>query len=214
MEIIVFKILLWILLAIFFLLLLVCILNVKITVGSRDSFYYRLSVGGIRINPEIFSGKKKASGEEKPKKTKKSQKPSKNQHLVKSKKEKKKLGVETIISIIKNIAQTASRMLRIRLRFLNITVGGEDAAKVAIDYGKYYAILSTVFALFDGYRGFLYGFRAKRSKVTLNTDYLAGKTSAEFELTISFFIWQLLFSGIRIGISAIREIIKAEAEPS
>ena len=208
----------WILLAIFFLLLLVCILNVKITVGNRDSFYYRLSVGGVRINPEIFTGKKKKSKEEKTEKPKKSKKPSNKQHLMKSEKQKKKLSPARVLSLVKNIAGTAARVLpkgfRIKLRFLNITVGGEDAAQIAIDYGKYYAILSTVFALFDGYKGFLYGFRAKRNKVNLKTDYLSGKTTAEFELTVSFFIWQLLFSGIRIGIAAIREIVGTETELS
>lgn len=218
MEIIVLKILLWILLAIFCLLLLVCLFNVKITVGSKDRFYYKLSVGGIRINPERFMHKKQEQAKDKQKKGKQSKGSAQKQSAQKKGKQKKKPSPASVISLVTNIAKTAARVLpkgfRIRLRHLNITVGGEDAAQVALDYGKYYAILSTAFALFDGYRGLFYGFRAKRDKVTLQTDYLSGKTTAEFELTVSFFIWQLLFSGIRIGVAAIREIIKAETEPS
>ncbi|MBR3994397.1 MAG: hypothetical protein IKI97_03855 [Clostridia bacterium] len=209
--------LLYILLFVLALVFLLCLLNVKITVGNRDKFYYCFSVGGIKINPQWFAGKKDGHKKKKDgkKKKKSDKKPSKKQSQTKAgegKKETKKKSAGEILSLVLEVAKTARDVLprgvRIRLKYLNITVGDGDAAKVAINYGRYYAILSGLFALFDGYRGIFYGFRAKRNKVVLKTDYFSGKTTAEFELTISFFIWQLLYSGIRIGITLISNLIK------
>lgn len=213
---IILKILLWILLAVLILLFLVCLLNVKITLGNRsEKFEWKLTVGGIKIDPMRFL--KMKDGHRKKGNEKKAAKKSfaKNKAAVKTeelaeKKEKQSIG--SVLNIISMIAETAAEVLpkgfRIRLKHLNMVIGGADAAQTALNYGKAYAILSGIFALFDGYKGLFYGFRAKRSKVNIQADFLSDKTKAEYELTISFFIWQLLFSGIRIGISAIAAIIE------
>jgi len=205
------------------LLFLLCLLNIKITVGNKESFYYRFSIGGIRINPEWFTKKKEDDPDtlERKKQHKKQKavaKAEKKAAKVKDgktvKKKKKSLG--QTLSLITDIAKTAShalpRGIRIKLKYLNITVGGREAQDVAVTYGKLYALLSALFALFDGYKGFLYGFYAKRNKVVLNTDYLSGKTKAEFELTVSFFLWQILFAAVRVGIAYITHIIRAAGE--
>lgn len=210
--------LLYILLFVLALVFLLCLLNIKITVGNREKFYYKFSIGGIKINPQWFVGKK---DKHKKKEDSKKKKKSKKEQTVKktkgksTKKDSNKKSAGQVLALVLEVAKTARDVLpkgvRIRLKYLNITVGDTDAAKVAINYGRYYAILSGLFALFDGYRGFLYGFRAKRNKVVLKTDYLSGKTTAEFELTVSFFLWQLLYSGIRIGITLISNLIKDTA---
>ncbi len=219
MDIAVLKILLWILLAILLLVVAVCLLNVKITVGNRGKFTYNLSVGGIRIDPMRFIGKKNGHGKKiKDKAAKKKsagKKKSGTGSAAESGKPKKK-SLGSVLYMIARIGQTAVRVLprgvRIRLKYLNIRIGGSDAAKVAVNYGRIYAVLSGLFALFDGYRGFLYGFRARRNKVNITADFLTQKTTAEFEMVISFFVWQLLFSGIRIGVSAIGAIIENTAQ--
>lgn len=215
------KILLWILIAIAALLILVSLVNVKITVGNSENFYYKINVSGIRIRPEMFMKKKDKHRKEKPQKEKKSPK-SKSAKKKKQtadtdktvKKKKKSAGqiIRLVGAIAKTAAETLPKGFRIKLKFLRITVGAPEAELTAVTYGKLYALLSGLFALFDGYKGFLYGFYAKRNKVILKTDYLAQKTKAEFELTISFFLWQLIFAGMRIGVTAITEIIRNAAE--
>lgn len=213
MTIAILKILLWILLAFLLVLVFICLLNVKITIYNKDKFGYRLTVGGIKIDPAKFIGNK-----DKHKKSKKSTKKDKSsvdkdKPASQAVSEKKK-SIGAVISIITRIAGTAVEVLpkgiRIKLNYLNINVGGMDSAEAAVNYGKYHAVLSTLFALFDDYKGLFYGFRAKRSKVVINADFLAAKTSAEFKLTISFFVWQLAISGVRIGIEAIKAIIEEE----
>ncbi len=214
---VIFKILLWILLAVILLVLAFCLLNVKMTVGNSGKFYYKIHIGGIRIRPEKFASFGKKHGEKKDKgkqKEKAAKKGSSDKKKVSAEKSGKSPG--DVLGIISAVARTASEVLpkgiRIRLKYLNITAGGEDAAATAVNYGKIHAVLSGVLALFDGYRGFLYGFRYRRKNVVINADFLSGKTKADFELTVSFFVWQLLFSGIRIGISAIKAIMENAAK--
>lgn len=211
---IIFKILLWILLAILLLIVALCLLNVKVTFGNRKGrFQWKLTVAGIKIDPMRFAKKKdghRKKDADKAPSGKKKKKSSAQDDAQTAKTEKKSVG--TVLSIVAKVAETAARVLpkgfRIRLKYLDITVGGSDAAKIALDYGRYHAILSGIFALFDGYKGLFYGFRAKRGKVNIQANFLSPKTKAEYELAISFFVWQLLFSGIRIGISAIGAIIE------
>lgn len=217
---IILRILLWILLAILLLLFLVCLVNVRITLGNRNGkFGWKLTVGGIRIDPMRFAKKKdnhKKKDEKHTWKTaeKKEKKSSQKDGDRVDKADKKSVG--TVLNIVAKVAKTASEVLpkgfRIGLKRLNIAVGGTDAAQIALDYGRYYAILNGIFALFDGYKGLFYGFRYKRNKINIQADFMSPKTKAEYELTISFFIWQLLFSGIRIGISAIGAIIENAEE--
>ncbi|MBR5307574.1 MAG: hypothetical protein IKU43_02295 [Clostridia bacterium] len=223
MDIIILKILLYVLLGILALLLAVCLLNVKITVGNKNGFGWRLTVGGIPINPALFFGgkkdkHKKGKDDKKQRKAKKDKGKSARTQSGKSEEAPKKKSASDTLGLILKIAQTAKDTLpkgfRIRLKYLNITVGGEDAERVAVGYGKFYALLSGMLALFDGYKGFLYGFYVKRNKITLETDYHSGKTTAEFSLSVSFFVWQLLWSGIRIGAAALTHIIKSSAENS
>ena len=208
--------------AILALLFLVCLLNVKITVGNKDSFYWKLHVGGIRIKPEWFMGKKDNHNKDEKdskvasKKDKKTNKKKSDTQETESEAAPKKKNPGQVIALITRIATTACRAfpkgIRIKLKYLNITAGGKEAEQAAVMYGRIHWILASLFALFDSYRGFLYGFRAKRHKVVINVDYLSGKTSAEFELVLSFFVWQMLFVGIRVGTAAILQLIKNAAE--
>lgn len=209
------KIILWILLSVLLLFLLLCLLNVKIKIYGKDKYGYKLTVGGIRVKPEWFLGRKEeGKNREKDDKSEK--------HKVSKKKtsgnasenggEKSKSSVANTVNIITRVISTARdtipKSVRIRLKYLNINVGGSDAAQTALNYGKIQALLHGMFALFEDYKGFLYGFRAKRSKVTVNADFFAAKTTAEFEMSVSFFVWQLLFSAVRIGIGLIAAIIE------
>ena len=223
-AIIILKILLLILLTVLALLFLLCLVRVKITVGNTDSFYYKLHLCGIRIKPEWFFGKKqkKDSSEKESRKKERSgrkkTKSSKASHTCEDKTKTKKKNIGQTLALISRIASTAGKTLpkvfRIKLKYLNITAGAPQAEQTAVIYGRIHWILASLFALFDGYKGLLYGFHAKRNKVVINADFLSDKTKAEFEMTVSFFVWQLLFAGTRIGISAIAQIIENASEDS
>lgn len=210
------KIILWILLALLALLLFVLLANVKILAGYGESFYWRLSVAGIPINPGWFMKKDKKEKVKTAHKAKK-KKPQKNKQTQQvDKPEKKKNsadGLSLILALAEKAAQTLPRVFRIRIKKLRVTVGGSDAADIATDYGKIYALTEGALAALDAYRGLFYGFRVNRRKISVNCDFLAPKTKVTAELTVSFFVWQLLFAAVRIGaVYVVRMMQSGEVE--
>ncbi len=186
------KILLYILLSVLALLVLLLLANVKISLSIGKKFNWRLTVGGIKITPSLFAKKKK-------KKKKKKKEPARDKVTKAEKKPKKKTDTELIMKLLSALSRELPRAFRINLKKLSITVGKEDAAAAALEYGALYASLSGALALLDGYRGLFYGFRTRREKIRLDIDYTSTKTKAEAYLTISCFTWQLLFAAVRLG---------------
>lgn len=196
------KIILWILIALVILLLLVLLSNVKILAGYSESFYWKLSVAGIPINPAWFikkDKKEKAKASHKAKRKKPQKKRQTQPEKASEKKKSSTEGLSLILELAKKAAQTLPRVFRIRIKKLRVTVGGSDAADIATDYGKIYAITEGALAALDAYSGMFYGFRANRRKISVNCNFLAPKTKVTAELTVSFFVWQLLFAAVRIG---------------
>ena len=204
---IVLKIIGWVLLGLVALLVLVCLASVKITIGIKDDFYWRLSVFGIPVPSSLLQGKKgeHKSKIKKPSKGKKQTKKTTKEKSDSEESKKKPLGdiLSLIFDLCTEALKTVPKAFRIRLHRLDIRVGGGDAASVALTYGRLYAILEGSLALLDGYRGFLYGFCAKRNKISLNVDYSGVPTRAKFKLTVSCFVWQLLNVAVRLGIKYI-----------
>ncbi len=219
---IILKILLWILLAILLLITVICFLSVRISLGNRSGkFRWKMTVCGIKIDPMRLLGDKE-SNKDTDKKEKASEKDKKKEKKKPAEKDSnssvmpEKLSIGTVLKILADVARTAlevlPKSLRIRLKHLNIVVGGADAAQTALNYGRYHAILSGIFALLDDYNGLLYGFRAKRDKVNIQADFLSPKTKAEYELTISFFVWQYFFFRMRLVMSMLGTIIENAEE--
>ncbi len=209
------KIILWLLLALLALLLLLLLLSVKILVGYGESFYWRLTVGGIPIKPEWFMGKDKKEKEAKKKSHKAKKKKSKKKEEAKTEQpsEKEKSpgeGLSLVLELARKAAQTVPRTFRIRLKKLCVTVGGSDAADIATEYGKIYALIEGALAVLDAYQGVLYGFRANRRRISITADFLAVKTTVRAELAISFFVWQLLFTAVRIGVVYILRTVQGK----
>ncbi len=201
-----------ILLLILALLLLLLLANITFTIGYGERFYYRLTLYGIPIKPEWLlkmSKKEKKQGKKK-KQTKKSKSQGKVQEVQAEKEDKSIFTASLILSVLKSVAEELPRAFRIKLCNFRMILGGEDAASVAINYGRLYALLSAVLGLFENYRGLFYGFRVKRSDIILQTDFTKSKSEFSAKLKISFFLWQLLFAAVRVGIVFIMEIIKGE----
>lgn len=208
------KIILWIILGILALLILVLLANVKILIGYRESFYWKLYVGVLRINPEWFEIFKREKGSHKGAKKKKKGKAQKS--ASKTPESQKKKSAEGKLSLVLDIAkkalEIAPRAFRVRLRRLKVTVGAEDAADVAINYGKICALTEGALAFLYGYKGILHGFSANRKKVNISADFLSVKTKTDIEIGISFFVWQLLLLAVRLGVAYITSSAKSESK--
>lgn len=208
--VIVLKIIGWVLLGVLAIIAAVCLASVKITVGIKDGFYWRLSVFGIPLPMRLFfkSEKddkgKRGKGDKKDKKKKRLKKSKGEKIKEKEEPEKEKKPIGEVLSLVSELVgeavRTVPRAFRIRLHYLDITVGGEEAAEVAINYGRLYAITEGLLAALDSYKGMLHGFKTDRRKISLSTDYTGAKTTAKFKLTVSCFVWQLLNVAVRIGI--------------
>ncbi len=211
---IVLKIIGWALLGLVALLLLICLASIKITVGIKDDFYWRLSVFGIPIPQSLLKGKKEKRRSESGKTRKGKRKAKGTSEEKGDSEEKKKKPIGDVLSLVFELCsealKTAPKAFRIRLHRLNIKVGGEDAAGVALTYGGLYAILEGGLAFLDTYRGFLYGFRARRNKISLTVDYSGAPTKANFKLTVSCFVWQLLNVAVRLGIKYVLHTLERD----
>lgn len=213
---IVLKIIGWVLLGLVVLLLIICLASIRITIGIKDDFYWRLSVFGIPIPKLLLQGKKdkRKSDSKTARKGKKRVKKPSEEVGDSQKKKKKPLGdvLSLVFELCAEALKTVPKAFRIRLHSLDIRVGGDDAAKTALTYGRLYAILEGGLALLDGYRGFLYGFRARRDRISLNVDYSGAPTKASFKLTVSCFVWQLLSVAVRLGIRYVLRTLESGNE--
>ena len=223
------KIILLILLALLFVIAVICFLNIKITVHNRNGLAYKITADGIPTKAKYLlgidldgdDGKKEKS----PQKTEQD-KPGRKSKKDKSEKSAKKskqaensepgLATSTVLSLLVNIAKTGiqqlPRCLRIKLKYLDIKIGGTDAAQTALNYGKIYGAVSGALAFLGDYKGVFHGFRAKRKNICITADFLSEETSAEFELSVSFFLWQLLYYNIKLEVSAIMAIMDDDTE--
>lgn len=195
------------------LLVLLLLANITLTAGYGESFYYKLSIYGIPIKLEWFAKgqKKEKKKPEKRKKQVKKAKLQKNEQAQTEKEEKSVFTAALILKLLEAVAKNLPRAFRIKLCFFELTLGGQDAAAVAINYGRFYALLSAVLGLFENYRGLLCGFRAKPSNIILQTDFTKNKSEFSAKLKISCFLWQLLFAAVRIGIVFVIELMKSES---
>lgn len=179
----------------------------------KNEFYWRISVFGIPVPVKLFMGKEKKDGHRKAAKGKKtSEKAVNDGKAVQEEKKQKKGALETVqlvLELVKQLMRDLPKAFRIRLCSLDVTVGGKEAADIAINYGRLYALIEGTLALLYSYKSVLYGFFANRKKIRLSTDYHSTKTRAKFKLRISFFLWQLLFVAIRVGVRYIVLTLKS-----
>lgn len=216
------KILLAAFLTILALIALLLLLNVRVNFGVREGFWYRLHVAGIRVDPALFAKKHPGKGKRSSKKNKKDKKDRKKEKQEQDgtseegQTGKKKTGAADKVSLVFDLLKTAldalPKTVRVTLRRLRVTVGGEDAADTALLYGRLYALISGSLALLDAYRGPFYGFRVRRGAVALSTDFLRRDTATDIEVSVSFFVWQLLFTAVRLGVTYLWHLLKNTKE--
>lgn len=197
------------------LLLLLLFSKITVTIGYSENFYYKLSVYGLPIKPEWFikgHKKEKKKPYKKKKKAKKTKPQGNAQTQQTDKQDKSVFTASLILNLLKSVAQNLPRAFRIKLCNFKLIIGGEDAADVALNYGRLYALLSASLGLLENYRGLFYGFRVRRSDIILKADFTKSKSEFTAKLKISCFLWQLLFAAVRVGIVFIMEIIRSEGK--
>lgn len=96
--------------------------------------------------------------------------------------------------------------VRVRIARLHVAVGSEDAAKTAMLYGTISQAACYVAHLLDACSTLRHPARAD---VDIHADYLSETISADVEIGISIFIWQLFDIINRIIGSAVRDLFRA-----
>ena len=95
----------------------------------------------------------------------------------------------------------------IHIRKLRITVGGDDAAKIALDYGKLAAAVSLTVELLEN-KTKLHSI--KDGDISVRADFLAPKTSAEIDISLSV----SLFSLVRVAVHSIKWFVGMKMKKS
>ena len=196
------KIILYLLVGILALLVAVLLLNVKLCICVGDAFTWRLTLGGIKIYPAAFQKKHKkgTKKEAKPEKANSKAAVSTSQNTQNSKEKDSDRKLKLVFELLHVAAKQLPRVFRIRLKKLDITVGGEDAADIALNYGALHALVGASLGALDAYRGLFYGFRANRKKIRIRTDFLLPDTQLCAKVCISCYVWQLAYAAVRLGL--------------
>lgn len=184
-------------------------LNVNIYIDYRnDKLKVWLRYFFIKIN--LYPAKEK----KKPKKSKKTDdKKSKKEKTTQTEKDEKKEGVFSsiaknggvsgvidvltqILDLVKSFSSSTIKHLRIKKLWLNLTVGGEDAASTALNFG--YAC-SAVYPLLGALSGLIVFL--KTPDISITTDYDKKETTAElllcFRMRLGLIIGIILKYGIK-----------------
>lgn len=156
----------------------------------------------------------KPDKQSKPDKAYSSESPSSHVHYkkegAKKDKEKKgKLDLELIIRLIKRASPHIKRLFK-KIRFydveVDITVGGDDAAKVAVSYGVHCSIINGLAAFLDN----TVTFKAKR--IDIKADFDLEKSKYYAKGTVKLRLSTLLHSAIWGACAVLSEMAKANRE--
>lgn len=112
---------------------------------------------------------------------------------------KKQMSASDVINILRDASKALPvlikkffRHLRIDLSCLDITVGGEDAAAVAVSYGVVSQLVSYILSLLDG----ITTLKTADSSISVKADFLAPKTTAAIRIDLSLSVGGLLDTAV------------------
>lgn len=131
---------------------------------------------------------------------------SKKKTDAKPKNKKSKVSLELIISVIRRASPHVKRIfkkIRVYGLYADVTVGGEDAAKVAVSYGVHCSIINGIMAFLSETVTF------KAEKINIKADFDLEKTDYYVRGTVKLRLYTLLHSVIWGGFGVYSEIAKA-----
>lgn len=206
-----FKILLWIIAVLFSLFAIILLTKITVIITYKDKlglyikFWHIFQIDLLKIldkpkvkKVKIDSEKKKRKKDiiEKESTIKKTEKPkpSKKLQKIEKKTEKKtdKKDIKEILSLIKeainSVLKPFFRYLKVKVARINICVGGEESAEIAILYGGIQAALGSLYAILIN----IPNFSLCEKNFSVKADFLSKKTYAEIDLRFSIYIWQVV----------------------
>ncbi len=139
---------------------------------------------------------------EKPKKAKKTKPPKpkkekKKPEIAEAHPQKKGGNAARLMSLLPTVAQAAGafkRKLCIHRLDLSVGWGGEDAAAIALGYGRANALLGVIWPLLD------HNFKVKRHEFQVGLDYSAREPAIAVDAVITVGLGQLLWIGLHYGL--------------
>lgn len=230
-------VLLWIVIALAVLIIILLSLNIKLYLKFGATTQVRAGIGFI-VLPLVPSKKKKIklsdysyknfqASREKEKKQqlkkalkakKKAEKKNKStevkekaENVVKDDKgtaESKLLSISEILEFVTNEFPRLASRIKIKINRFIVKVGGNDSAKIALDYGKLEAVVSLIMELLDNKTSLS---PIKKNTVLVYADFLSEKTSLEADISIKISVFSIVRTGISAIIMLIRSMIKKQS---
>ena len=166
-----------------------------------------------REKRRLQKAEKKAAKKEEKKKQKaalKAQKKKKHQKQHQEGKKKQKdpskptlsENLSMIFALLKKLYQATNGKFRLRVRRLHILVGTDDAAKTAILYG---ATVQSVSYILQWLQTHFIPIRRSPGAMTIDADFVSGKTSADIDLFCSLKIRRAIVIAIRMLMAYLKE---------
>lgn len=189
----------WILLGILGLMALLLLTPVSVRAKYEDALEVWLGLGPVKLR--AFPPKKRKKAENKPQKAKKT-KEKKAKQKPKTKKEPKRspLALEkpTLAQLPDYLRLGADALGSMRRRILvrnfrlDLTLGGDDAAKTALNYGRVAALFSILGPLLER------AFRVRKRDVSVEADFSGGPNRAAGEIEIAACPLRLVIAGLKL----------------
>ena len=153
---------------------------------------------------------------EKPKKAKKKKPPKakkerKKPEVADAHPQKKGGNVARLMSLLPTVAQAAGafkRKLCIHRLDLSVVWGGEDAAAIALGYGRANALLGMIWPLLDN------NFKVKRHEFQVGLDYSAREPKIAVDAVITAGLGQLLWIGLHYGLKLLIQWSRSGKRPA
>lgn len=223
-------VILWIVISLAVLIIALLSLNFKLCLKIDGTTHIRAGVGPvvfsllpkkkkkIRLKDYTYKRYKKNLEKKRKKQLKKAEKldkkrkaeelKKKNAEAAKDKTETPEEKLFTLSSLLEFAAEQfpkAVSKLKINVKKLIVKVGGNDAAKIALDYGKLEAAVSLLMELLDNKTRLS---KIKEGSVIVYADFLAEKTTVELDISVKI----RGFSIVGLALSSLVWLIKSKSK--
>lgn len=189
----------WILLGLLGLMLLVLLTPVSVRAKYADSLEVWLGLGPVKLR--AFPLKKRQNRKKQPKKEKKTkEKKAKQKPETEKAAKKPALKIETptldqlpdYLRLGADALGSMRRRILVREFRLSLTLGGDNAAKTALNYGRVAALFSLLGPLLDR------AVRVRRKDVSVEADFSGGPNRAAGEIEIAACPLRLVIAGLKL----------------
>lgn len=154
----------------------------------------------------LFPREKKSPEDGRKKKEKKGKKAKKKKEKQPDGQSSKQGGTVKLVLSLLPIAVEALGALKKRIRIDNLeahyVAGGEDAAQVALSYGKISGGAGAVLAILNQ------NFKVKRQEVTVDVNFLAEEATIYLDAALSIRVGQVVYLAVRYGVASLRVFLR------